>query len=109
MARAKKAEAHTSGKNQREMVEEAMDAQGGNPGPKDIVSYLQEHYGVDMKYTMAASYKSNINKKRGISGGRGGAAVPAGSVDMRDVAAVKGLLDRLGVAQLTSIIRLLGR
>jgi hypothetical protein len=102
MARPKKGEAHTSGMNKRQMVEAAMDAQGGDPGPKEIVSYLKSQYGVDMKYTMAASYKSGINRKRGGAGLNG-------SVDVRDMMAVKALLNRLGAAQLNSIIKLLGQ
>ncbi len=102
MAKAKAADA--SGLNKRQMVEEAMDSLG-DPGPKEIQEYVKSKYGVELAYSMAASYKSQINKRRGGGGKRGGASGP---VDMKDVAAVKALLDRLGSARLQEIIRVLG-
>lgn len=109
MAKAKAADAGEL--NKRQMVEEAMDSIG-DPGPKEIQTYVKDKYGVDLPYSMAASYKSQINKRRGGGGGgrgRGGAAVAGGSVDMKDVVAVKALLDRLGAARLQDLIKVLGK
>lgn len=111
MARAKADKGEAGGLNQRQMVEAAMDTLGGDPGPKEIQEYVKQHFGREMKYANVASTKSLINKRRGLSGGgrgRGGAA-PSGSVDLKDVATVKALVDRLGAAQLTDLIRLLGK
>mgnify|MGYP001806639440 CR=1 FL=1 len=104
MAKAKAADA--SGLNKRQMVEEAMDSLG-DPGPKEIQEYVKSKYGVELAYSMAASYKSQINKRRGGGDKRGGGGA-SGPVDMKDVAAVKALLDRLGSARLQEIIRVLG-
>jgi hypothetical protein len=104
MAKAKGA--NTSGVTKTKMVEEAMDALG-DPGPKEIQEYVRQKYGEELKYTMAASYKSQINKKRGGGGKRGGGtAGPSGPVDLKDVAAVKALYDRLGAAKLNDILKL---
>lgn len=104
MAKAKAVD--KSGLNKREMVEECMDAVG-DPGPKEIQEYVKAKHGVDLPYSMAASYKSQINKKRGVSGGkRGGTGGPSGPVDLKDVAAVKALYDRLGAAKLNDILKL---
>ena len=107
MAKAKAADA--SGLNKRQMVEAAMDAIG-DPGPKEIQQHVKSNHGVDLPYSMAASYKSQINKKRGGGGGRGrGGAMAGGAVDMKDVVAVKALLDRLGAARLQDLIKVLGK
>ncbi|MCU0703926.1 MAG: hypothetical protein MUF18_08115 [Fimbriiglobus sp.] len=89
--------------NKREMVEEAMDSIG-DPGPKEIQAYVLEKYSVDLPYSMAASYKSQINKRRG--GRRGGSA---GGVDVEDVVAVKALLNRLGAERLQGLIQALAQ
>jgi len=106
MAKAKAAEAN--GMNKRQMVEAAMDAIG-DPGPKEIQEHVKANHGVDLPYSMAASYKSQINKKRGGGGGGRGGAVAGGSVDMKDVVAVKALLDRLGADRLQDLIKVLGK
>jgi hypothetical protein len=100
MAKAKAAS--TSELNKRQMVEEGMDTLG-DPGPKEIQEYVKQKYGVDLPYGMAASYKSQINKRRG-GGKRGGSS--GGAVDLEDVAAVKELYDRLGAKKLTDILKL---
>lgn len=106
-----KAKADSSGMKKTQMVEAAMDALGGDPSPKAIQDYVKQQHGTDLSYAMASSYKSNINKKRaGGGGGRGrGGAAPSGSVDLKDVAAVKALVDRLGAARLNDIIKLVGK
>lgn len=108
MARAK-ADKEDGGLKKTQMVEAAMDALG-DPSPKEIQEYVKQQHGTELSYAMASSYKSNINKKRGGGGGRGrGGSAPSGSVEMKDVAAVKALVDRLGAAQLTDLIKLLGK
>jgi hypothetical protein len=97
--------ANTTGVTKTRMVEEAMDALG-DPGPKEIQEYVRQKYGEELKYTMAASYKSQINKKRGGGAKRGGTTAPSGPVDLKDVAAVKALYDRLGAAKLNDILKL---
>lgn len=106
MAKAKAADA--SGLNKRQKVEAAMDALG-DPGPKEIQEYVKEHYGDELPYSMAASYKSQINKRRGGGGSSkrgGGGGGPSGPVDLKDVAAVKALYDRLGPTKLNDILKL---
>ena len=104
MAKAKAADA--SGLNKTQKVEAAMDALG-DPGPKEIVTYVKEKFGDELPYSQAATYKSIIKKRRGLSGGkRGGGAGPSGPVDLKDVMAVKELYDRLGEAKLNDILKL---
>lgn len=105
MAKAKAVEA--SGLNKRQMVEAAMDALG-DAGPKEIVAFVKEKFGEEMKYGHVASYKSQINKKRGGggSGGKRGGGGSSGPVDLKDVVAVKTLYDRLGEAKFHEILKL---
>ena len=91
--------------NKSKIVAAAIEALGGNPGPKDIIAYVKEQHGLDFSYALVASYKSNyMNKKnkpgkKASKGGSGG-----GGLDVKDVVAVKGLIDKLGKSQLESII-----
>ncbi len=108
MAKAKAADANKP--NKTRMVEAAMDALG-DAGPKEIQAYVKEKFGEELKYSIAASYKSIINKKRGGGakrggGGGGGAGGPSGPVDLQDVMAVKDLYDRLGADKLHNILKL---
>lgn len=104
MAKAKAAD--SSGLTLMKKVEAAMDALG-DPGPKEIQEYVKEKFGDDLPYSQAATYKSIIKKRRGLSGGkRGGNNTPSGPVDLKDVAAVKELYDRLGEAKLNEILKL---
>ncbi|MEO2090131.1 MAG: hypothetical protein ABGY75_11620 [Gemmataceae bacterium] len=102
MAKAKATE--TGGKvNKTKLVEEAMDALGGDPGPKDIQDYIQQHHNLGLKYALVASYKSTIkNRRMKAAGGRRG---PSGSVDMNDLTTVKDLLDRVGEARIFDMIQ----
>lgn len=105
MAKAKAADATKP--NKTKMAEAAIDALGGDPGPKEIQTYVKETFGVEMAYSQAATYKSIIKKRRGLSGGkRGGGGGPSGPVDLKDVMAVKELYDRLGEAKLNDILKL---
>jgi hypothetical protein len=102
MAKAKAADA--SGLNKTQKVEAAMTALG-DPGPKEIQEYVKKEFGDELPYSQAATYKSIIKKRRGLSGGKRGGG-PSGPVDLKDVMAVKELYDRLGEAKLNEILKL---
>ncbi len=96
--------------NKSKIVAAAIEALGGNPGPKDIIAYVKEHHGLDFSYALVASYKSNYMNKKGkvgkkaSKGGGGG----SGGLDIQDVVAVKGMLDKIGKAKLEAIIQAFG-
>lgn len=89
--------------NKTRLVEEALDALGGDPGPKDIQDYIKQKHNLDLKYALVASYKSTIkNRRMKASGGRRGTG---GTVDMNDLTTVKDLLDRVGEARIFDMIQ----
>lgn len=75
--------------------------------PKDLQAYVKEKFGTDISTTMISSYKSNILRKQG-GGGRGGSG-GGGQIGFRDLTAVRDLIDRVGAAELQSLIKMLSR
>lgn len=92
--------------NKTQLVTEAIDAIGGDPGPKELIEHIKEKHGVELKYALVASYKSQIMNKKGRGSNRGSSAV-SGSVNLKDLQTVKDLLTRLGESQLQSVIKAL--
>ena len=91
--------------NKTQLVSEAIEALGGDPGPKDIIQYIKDKHNLEFKYALVASYKSQIMSKKGRSAGRIGALT--GTVNLKDLQTVKDLLSRLGESQLQSVIKAL--
>lgn len=91
--------------SKRKMVEEAMSALG-EVKPGEMQDYITKHHGVEISSQMISSYKSNI-KKTGGAAGR--AAGPDTSIGLRDLAAIRDLMSRVGPAQLQALIKMLSR
>jgi hypothetical protein len=110
MARPKGGE---GGVNKTRLVEEAIHALGDAP-PRELRQYIMDKHGVDISPTMLSSYKSNILKKQGgggggVGGGRKSAAGGGGTVGVRDLAALRDLIDRVGAPELQTLIKVLSR
>lgn len=105
MARGKSEPA--GGMSKMDMVRQAIDAIGPGAKPKQLRQHIKDAHGVDMGTTMISSYKSNIAKKGGTSGGRGAAA--DGSVGVRDLTTLRLLIDKVGAPQLQALIKVLAR
>ena len=93
------------GPSKMKMVEDAM-RELGDAAPKAMQAYIHQKYGADIGTTMISSYKSNIRKRGGGSGGRGGADA---NVSLRDIALIRDLLNRIGANQLQALIKALTR
>jgi len=102
-----KAKAEKEGINKSEVVREAIKALGGDPGPKEIIEYVKQNHGVELKYTLVASYKSNILRKEGQSGPRSKRGGGGNVVDLDDLKSVRELLNRIGEPQLQRLIKVL--
>lgn len=87
--------------NKSAIVGEAIEALGGDPGPKAIQEYVKQHHNLDLKYALVASYKSNYKAKRGGGGRRGGGT---GQVSLNDLTALKELVDRVGESRIQEMI-----
>lgn len=100
------------GVNKTRLVEEAIQALGDAP-PRELRQYIADKHGVDISPTMLSSYKSNILKKQGGGATGGGAgrksATGGGTVGVRDLTALRDLIDRVGAPELQTLIKVLSR
>jgi hypothetical protein len=99
MAKAKVEVAPTISK--RKMVEESLTSKG-NVGPKELQAYILEKYNTEIELGMISSYKSQL-----LSGKGGTKSALTGSVDLKDLATVKELIERLGAPALINLIKTL--
>lgn len=93
--------------NKTKLVVGAIEALGGDPGPKAIIDHIKKTQGIELEYSLVASYKSNYKNKMGGGGGGTGRRGITGSVDLKDLAIVRDLLDRVGEARIHDMIRMI--
>lgn len=98
MARGK---ANADGVNKMELVRKAIEALPGGT-PKQLQAHIKQQSGVDLKTTMISSYKSQLRRK-----GEGGGT--DATVSVRDLNALRGLIDRVGATQLRQLIGVLAK
>lgn len=92
-----------------DMVRQAIDTLGGDAKPKALQQHIKDEHGVEINTTMISSYKSSIGRKEGgTAGGGRGASVDA-TVGVRDLSALRDLIDRVGAPQLQALIKVLAR
>ncbi|MFO0850588.1 MAG: hypothetical protein U0871_18830 [Gemmataceae bacterium] len=92
-----------------DMVRQAIDVLGADAKPKQLQQHIKGEHGVEIGTTMISSYKSSIGRKQGgaIGGGRGIAG--DATVGVRDLSALRDLIDRVGAPQLQALIKVLAR
>jgi hypothetical protein len=95
--------------NKTRMVEAALDELGKGASPKDLQTHIKSNYGHEISTTMISSYKSNILKKQGGGGGRGTASLGGKTIGVKDLTILRDLIDRVGVSELQSLIKILSR
>lgn len=100
-----KAKTETSKVNKTQLVTEAIEAIGGDPGPKELIQHIKDKHGVELKYALVASYKSQIMNKKGVGRSSARASTVSGSINLKDLQTVKELLSRLGESQLLNVIK----
>ena len=107
MARGKSAEGEII---QAALVREALGALGGSAKPAAIDEYIREKHNRVVPRPIISSYKSMEKNKRNKGGGakRGRkAAAGSGGIMLEDLAAVRGLVSRLGAAQVKQLVDVL--
>lgn len=112
MAKSKAEAADAALPKKTHMVEAALDALGEDASPSDVQPWIKSQYGTEIDKQMISSYASQIRKKRrGGGGGRSGSVRVSlgGSVAVRDLGVIKGLIDQYGVGELTSLIKVLSK
>jgi len=107
---------HAGGVSMAEMVRTALAELGRNAKPTPIQEYIKTKFDKDVSKIIISNYKSNMKKKgkrRGRPPGSGKkpavAAASAGGKGLRfeDLAAVRGLVGRLGASQLHQLVDVL--
>lgn len=117
MAREKAAENGDGGLSQADMVRDALAALGAGAKPRAIQEYVRDKHGKDLSRIIISNYKSNMKKGRlgGLGSGsargagrpRRGVGADGGSVRLDDLEAVRGLVSRLGAANVRRLVDVL--
>lgn len=113
MAKAKAEAANGELPSKMKMVEAAMDTLGLDTAPGALQPWIQEKYHTEIDKQMISSYASQIRKKR-RGGASGSVRLPAahaaaGTIGVRDVALLSDLIERVGPAELQSLIKVLSK
>ena len=119
MARAR-ADGGDGGVTQADMIREALAGLGADAKPKAIQAFVKERHGKELSRIIISNYKSSMKKGKlgGLTGGgtgrrvgrprkAAGAAAGGGSVRLDDLEAVRGLVSRLGAANVRRLVDVL--
>ena len=116
MARGK---GENGGVTQADMVREALAALGADAKPKAVQAHVKEKHGKELSRIIISNYKSSMKRGKlgGLAGGdaprRGrprkaaGAAAGGDSFRLDDLEAVRGLVSRLGAANVRRLVEVL--
>jgi hypothetical protein len=108
MAKAKGGDGEAS---QMSLVRDALEALGYDAKPAEIDAHIKEKHGREVPKAIISSYKSLLKNKQAKGGaGKPGQRRPgggAGGIKMEDLAAVRGLVARLGAAQVKQLVDVL--
>jgi hypothetical protein len=123
-------QAATSGLTKQGAVRRALSALGKTASAKDIQQHVKDTFGLDMTIDHIYTAKSNVlakgkRKRRSLRAKQSVPSEPtpanppmqpapvprqpAGAISLEDIEAVKGLLGRVGVANLKALADLLAR
>lgn len=100
-----------SGVNKSALVREALEALGLDAKPMAIDAYIKEKHNVEVPRAIISSYKSSYKSKSGAPASKRGPkskAAGGGGIQIEDLAAVRGLVSRLGAAQVKELVDVLG-
>jgi len=101
-----------------EMVRSTLQELGNNAKPSAIQEHIKAKYDKEISKIIISNYKSTILKRRGSGKKRGrppghkvAAAAPMGTgakgIRLEDLTAVRGLVGRLGAAQVRQLVDVL--
>ncbi len=88
------------GVNKMDLVRKAIEALPDG-SPKQLQAHIKQHNGVELKTLMVSSYKSQLRRKEG--------AGSDATVGVRDLTALRHLIDRVGAPQLQALIKVLAK
>jgi hypothetical protein len=89
--------------SQMGMVRTALQEMPGDPKPLEMQAFIKSKYGVELPANIISNYKSQIKRKNGTAGrGR------RGGLQVEDIEAIRGLVQRLGSDQVKRIAEVVG-
>lgn len=88
---------------QKQMVRDALAAKGWKVPPLELQEYIKEAHGVELAINVISNYKSVIKKAEGAGGAPAPGKAAAAGLNMADLEAVKGLVNRLGAEQVKKL------
>lgn len=88
------------GVNKMDLVRRALEALPDG-SPKQLQAHIKQANGVELKTLMISSYKSQLRKK--------GEAGSDATVAVRDLTALKDMIDKFGAPQLRQLIKVLAK
>jgi hypothetical protein len=86
------------------MVETALDDLGMDAQPLELQGHIKSKFGVELPTQVISNYKFQIRKKAGQTGPGRGRRGGGGGLRVEDFEVIRGLVDRLGVAQVKKMI-----
>jgi hypothetical protein len=97
-------------------VRQALSELGRNAMPRDIQKHIRENHGVHMEPAMISNYKSSLkggNKsallRRAGSRPRAASGAAGGGFSMKDIEAVKQVVDKIGADKVQQLAQVLGK
>lgn len=109
-----KAKGGDGGVSQMSLVRDALEALGYDAKPADIDAHIKENNsGREVPKAIISSYKSLLKNKKNKGGAKGkpgrkpGGGASAGGIQVEDLAAVRGLVSRLGAEQVKQLVDVL--
>lgn len=118
MAKTKRRRKKAGGVSKMSAVRQALEKLGYEAKPTDILEYVKQNFGVEMSSSMVSNYKAILSKKatgnstapaapKGKRGRKPGSVSTKG-ISLQDIQMVKELADRIGLATLRNLTKLLG-
>lgn len=86
--------------SQRAMVQAALDELGMEAKPQELQADIKTRFNRELSPQLISTLKSQIKKKGGGRGGKGG-------LQLDDLATVRKLVDRLGATQVKQLVDVL--
>ena len=97
---------------QKDMVSAAIEELGEGAKPQPMQAFIKETFNVDLAANIISNYKSVLKRKGATTGTSAGAGAKRGrkaGAQFADLEAVRGLVSRLGAAQVKELVEVADR
>src|SRR5262245_49705734 len=89
------------------MVRTILQEMGGDGKPQEIHDKIKERFNTEVPNNIISNYKSQIRSKAGATGGGRRGRRGSGGIPVADLEVVRGLVNRLGAAQVKQLVDVL--